>query len=305
MKKLFQIIGFQRKKGNFGIEIEVEGENMVPLLNSEYWNVENDGSLRGAFPAGSSEYVLKGPLDINKCELALQELSDHLRKFKLNFSFRTSVHVHLNVQDLTEKQLLALIYTYYLLEEPLVNYCGKERKGNRFCLRLQDAEGILDFVQELAREGVKSIFGIPQDKLRYAGLNLASIAKYGSLEFRSMKGNIDVNYIMNWLRAIQKLEKFALKIGDAVDVYNHFIDREPVQFLSDVLEEVHELFLYKNVERDIRRSFSLSIDIPFMCKVIAEAPKPADMFIPKAPRRRARIEEIQMNFQPIPIEVEV
>ena len=47
MKKLHQLLGYDNAiVGDFGIEIEVEGENLVKVDTND-WKTDKDGSLRG------------------------------------------------------------------------------------------------------------------------------------------------------------------------------------------------------------------------------------------------------------------
>ena len=264
MTKLHELLQQKPVNGLFGIEIETEGRNLT-MVAPPQWKIEDDGSLRGQFPTERAEYVLKKPLDLQKAIDAvtkLREMQD-ANKAVLNFSFRTSVHVHVNVQQLTFPQYLNMIYTYLLLEEPLVRYCGTERIGNRFCLRLQDAEGLLDYLFMMFRQGHGVMRHIHGDAVRYAAINVAATSKYGSLEFRSLKGNMDVQYITTWLMALDHLRSFAMEMKDPQAIHNLFVDNTPEQFAEIVLGDVYDSFVYPEMENDMRHSFSLALELPY------------------------------------------
>jgi hypothetical protein len=193
---------------------------------------------------------------------ALYFLKEKLKESTLRFSFRTSVHVHVNVQELEYNQLLNMIYTYFLIEEPLMTFCGKERKGNRFCLRLQDAEGILDTLVPLFRH--KDYLGdIQEEKIRYSALNLAALNKFGSLEFRAMKGNLDVPKISTWMQALFNLREFAMSADNPREILGLFQNNTPAKFLELVLKDVTPSFVYPKMDRDMQQSLSLSLDLPY------------------------------------------
>ena len=259
MKKLHQLFGYERpKEGDFGIEIEVEGNNLVEV-QSGGWTSVKDGSLRGE----SYEYVFSEPVIREKVKPQLEFLAKKLHKSELNFSFRTSVHVHMNMMDCTEDQVMNVIYLYLLLEEPFLTYCGKERKGNRFCLRLQDAEGLMDAVNMIFVYGFKGIQNINRDTMRYASINLEALVKYGSLEFRAMHGNLDVQYIDTWVEALYRIRKFAMEIKDPIDIYNLYAQMSPIDFMEKVLGDISKTFTYPRIVKDMQKSFSLSIDLPY------------------------------------------
>jgi len=264
MTKLHELLQQKPTNGSFGIEIETEGKNLTDVAPAQ-WKIENDGSLRGRFPDEAAEYVLRKPLELQKAIDAVTQLrkAQDDANARLNFSFRTSVHVHVNVQQLTFNQYLNMIYTYLLLEEPLVRYCGKERVGNRFCLRLQDAEGLMDYLFMLFRQGHGALKHIHGDAVRYASINVAATSKYGSLEFRSLKGNMDVDYITTWLQALDNLRSFAQEHANPQVIHDLFVNSTPEEFAEIVLGDVYPAFAYPEMEMDMRSSFSLTLELPY------------------------------------------
>lgn len=266
MKKIFELLGLSSAlKGDVGIEIECEGNNlkMAEEKESKYWKTVNDGSLRGEFPNNAAEYVLVRPIAMPAVKDALTELGNIQKDSILKFSFRTSVHVHVNVQTLTELQLLNFVYLYLLLEEPLMNYCGKERKGNRFCLRLADAENMLDAITKWVTGHFDHIRLLPEG-MRYSSINLAAIKKYGSVEFRGMRGTMDQGVLLNWVTALHTLREHARTARDPQEIYEAFCNAGVTEFIAKIFGDQAPLFMYPRVEQDVCRSFSLSIDLPAM-----------------------------------------
>lgn len=145
-----------------------------------------------------------------------------------------------------------------------MNYCGKERKGNRFCLRLQDAEGNLQFVHYLIKNHIKEMRLVNENNMRYSAINLAAIAKYGSLEFRSMRGTLDVPTLHNWVSALIQLKNYACSKDTPTAVFDEFCEAGPIEFLNRVLGVWAAPFIYPKMEKDLQRSFSLAIDVPFI-----------------------------------------
>lgn len=259
MKQLFEFINKRAPiEGQFGIEIETEGENLIEV-DDQYWHSTRDGSLRGE----NYEYIFKNPLPFEKVLPALNALRIRLKGSQLDYSFRTSVHVHVNAQAMKHKQICSMVYAYYLLEEPLMTFCGKQRKGNRFCLRLQDAEGVLQHLSLLFKHGIASALRVDEDAIRYAALNLGSLKKYGSIEFRAMEGNLDVERLHIWVRALKALQEYAMSGVSPKDIYEAFQVHGAKAFLLAVLGDVSEYFIYPRMTRDMDQSASLSIDLPF------------------------------------------
>lgn len=264
MTKLYELLNLNELPGDFGIEIECEGNNLA-VPPKAIWNTVDDGSLRGEFPHGRAEWVFAKPLSLDDSIKELHNLRIYQDKYKaeLNFSFRTSVHVHMNVQHLTFDQYLNTIYTYILLENALVRYCGDERIGNRFCLRMQDAEGLSEYIEHIFRSGYRGLFNINPDQARYAALNVACTTKYGSLEFRSMRGNLEVPYISTWLKALYNIRKFACKFKNPQQIHDMFVRTHPSEFMEEVLGDVYRFLSYEDEVEDMRMAFSLSLQLPY------------------------------------------
>lgn len=265
MKKLLELLKLRPSNGDLGVEIECEGENLR-AVDSEYWKTEDDGSLRGVFPHSRSEYVMKTPVTVRSFPKALKELIHQQAKAKLAFSFRTSVHVHINVQKLTEDELLAFIYACLLLEEPLMNYCGETRKANRFCLRLQDAEGYEDTLREIFGTDHRAIARLRGDNIRYSAINLHSLVKYGSVEFRGMRGNMSEEILVPWVHTLVHIRQAAKKLGDPIQVHNMFIRMSNEEFARKLMGKHFDKFVYPDLERDMNQSFSLTITLPHVFK---------------------------------------
>lgn len=195
----------QMLDGEVGIEIEVEGRRL-PAQAGKFWTVTRDGSLRGE---EAFEYVLTTPVTRKEVSPALTELYNRFDKSKsvLDDTGRAGVHIHINIRDLSIKELYTFLFLYLILERPLVNFCGENRVGNLFCLRAVDAEFLLVTIRTLvANHDLRSL---RNDQLRYAAMNLTAIPKYGSLEFRAMASPVKQEKIEAWTNML-------LAIKDAV-----------------------------------------------------------------------------------------
>lgn len=191
----------------FGVEIEVEGAGL-DIPENKVWRQEADGSLR-AKPE-CCEYVFKEPLSYEDSITAVGWLNAQHKKngAVLNWSFRCSTHVHLNVQEMELSALLRLVYLYYIFENLLVKWSGEEREGNRFCLRLKDSSEIPFVVEHIFRNSLR---GVNENQVRYSALNLGSLIKYGSVEFRSLSGTTDRERLSKWLNGIISLRDYAVQ----------------------------------------------------------------------------------------------
>ena len=265
MKKLYELLHVKKEVGDVGVEIECEGEGLKAIEDFG-WTSVSDGSLRGEFPKRSCEWVLEKPVLIQDVKSYLQELLKFQSKAKFKFSFRTSVHIHINVQELTVDQIINMMYTYLLCETALMNKCGKSRIGNRFCLRLDDAESLSFQLQSLIRNSGHFLFRNPGDAVRYASMNISSIWKYGSLEFRGMEGNLDPDRITNWAQTLVNIRSFACKFNNIQDVHDFFVKSSPKEFFNAAIGDRAVDYIYDELEYDMRRNFSYTIDLPYAYK---------------------------------------
>jgi len=209
------IMGKPLVKGEVGLEIEVEGkklphEDQTPAP----WVYHHDGSLRGQ---ENAEYVLAKPVPFDKVGDSLVML---WKAFKTKHSVfddsnRTSVHVHLNVQEWHLNRLTAFLACYFALEEILTEWCGEYRVGNLFCLRAIDAPAIVSWTKRFIRSDGQ----VPlPETLHYAGLNTNALKKFGSLEIRTLRGTSDQTVIKQWVDILKRLYDISADFEDPRDI---------------------------------------------------------------------------------------
>lgn len=266
--KLHELLGRRNVLADVGIEIEVEGEGLLHE-SIDNWTYKEDGSLRGE----SAEYVLHRPKPIAQVPALMDELIEALQDAEIEWSYRCSTHVHVNCLDMQHEEILAFIYGYLLLEEPLMTYCGRERKGNRFCLRLQDAEGLLKTLDIMYSKDFDYLRQFDSDVNRYASINIDALQKFGSLEFRGMRGTIDKEIVVIWCNTLVHLRDYCRFLGNPLAVHDRFIELGAAGFLSEALGQYAKHFRYPRFVSDVQRSFSLSIELPQTYKRAKNKPK--------------------------------
>ncbi len=254
------------KLGDIGIEIEVEGKrlpNVTIGVNSltkvevidgfqKFWAYHPDGSLRGE---ENGEYVLRNPIKFGLVPDALKDLWDTFKecKTRIDDSNRTSVHVHLNCQQFHTNRLTSLMALYIIFEEILTAWCGDHRVGNLFCLRVKDAPAMLFNIRTLIQNEFAG--GIP-DSLHYSGMNVHALNKYGSLEFRSMRGTQDPDTILQWCKVLQRLYDLSAEFKDPREICYMFSGEGPVNFFHNILGDCTD-FIRSGIpftEQEVRQS---------------------------------------------------
>lgn len=177
-----------------GIEVEVE-QHAVKERPNAVWQPKPDGSLRN----NGIEYV-SSPLSARLVPAALKNLLVDALDQSASFSMRTSIHVHMNVQDMTPQQLVNLIGVYCLFEPLLYRYVGRGRHKNIYCVPIN--ETIL--ACELNRQRLR------QSWEKYTGLNYKTVTNLGTLEFRHLAGSFDVRYVVQWVQLICAMRDYVM-----------------------------------------------------------------------------------------------
>jgi len=254
--------GFQKDKTDsvIGLELENEALKAVNWPDVRGWAFHNEGSLRGY----GFEYVQQSPDRIKETFILLKSLLETIkaRIGKVSNSIRTSTHVHFDCTQYTFLDIINFSCLYWMLESFLSHYCGESRKGNLFCLRLKDAAAGQILLQDSIRSGVP--YGVPliRNDYRYSSLNFSSLGKFGSLEFRMLRGTDDYETIVNWVNALEAVKQYALKFKTPKDLNYHFIKEIDAKDLpKEVLGE--DLFKIFNecrpkempIESEIREGF--------------------------------------------------
>ncbi len=254
MSRISDIFSLKKiSDADVGIEIEVEAQLHLPQLflgdNNQYWSTHGDGSLRGI----SAEYVSK-PIPRKDIVPALDFLALATKASKVKNSVRAGVHVHVNCQEMTEEELINYIALYTIFEVPLVNFCGDNRIGNAFCLRMCDAEGAIDIINSFMRRGVGHT--TLDDNLRYGALNPISLRKYGTLEFRSLGTLYPFDNVKTWCEVLLTLKEKSKQFKTLGDITAAFETVGPKQFAKDMFGDLYKTFFPNFFDHDILVGFS-------------------------------------------------
>lgn len=191
--------------GYVGIEIEVENiKDSIPL--EAYWNITSDNSLRN-----HGCELVSVPLQVKQVELALHHVTQALKTYNQpDFSPRTSIHIHLNVRDMTLDQIWVLTTLYALFERHFYAVVGTKRLNSIFCVPLfrTNQLSVLD----------RQVYSQESQWHKYSGLNLQPLYNhdgkrgYGTVEFRHLYGTLDNKVILDWINDILCLRKAALTL---------------------------------------------------------------------------------------------
>lgn len=251
--------------GDIGIEIEVEGEDLPNNRNlfNTIWFQHEDGSLRGE---ESAEYVLQRPVMVSEVRDVIEVLNKKFASKKsVNYnSYRAGTHIHVNVQHLTVKQLVNYLTLSLIFENVLVEWCGPTRVGNHFCLRTCDAEYGLNYIKGAIKDGY--IEGFHDDSIRYSAINVSSIPKHGSLEFRSLDSTISVDRIVTWVEVLVKIREEAKSYNNPLEIIKGISHDGYENFMRKVFGEHYNAFVVDDLGRKLRQGVVHAQEIAYCRK---------------------------------------
>jgi hypothetical protein len=238
----------------FGIELECEGKRVdwdqqdTDIL--KHWEPHADGSLRDHH-GKACEWVFNGPVNYKASVARVHTLFDMFEKrnTKMVISNRTSTHVHFNMGDKNAYQAVNIFILFTILEGILDNYCGEDRAGNLFCLSSRHAEEQVTWVENACFKDFH--FGKFKENFRYCSLNLASLNKFGTVEFRTMRGLDNREDMLDWLSIINEFTQFACyTMKNPVDILQEVSVESPVGFLRKIFSAENFAKLTKGVDED-------------------------------------------------------
>lgn len=209
--------------------LEINTAGFVNLQMKKYWDLHRDDSLRN----NGIEFVSKAVYgkDLTTSLDTLKAYIDYLYSRygrKPYVSKRCGLHIHVDVRDLSKEELSCFLCLYALYEKLIFAVFGKGRENNNYCLPLYQSITFFKVIKTILDEKqdttVKKIFDAAfRTENRYSAVNLHSIVKYGSIEFRHSSSTLDINYITDWINVLLSLKKFSL-------------DKNPIQLLEFITQ---------------------------------------------------------------------
>jgi len=238
-------------KCKVGMEYEWENVQNFSFLGTDalgtefrnYFTCHADGSLRGS----SAEYVFRKPFMGSHVINAI-DVMDQVAKAKgFQGSYRTSLHVHLDMLDTEFPETVERLGAVYCLVEPaLYDFIGDERSLCNYCvpwyIHPQHIEqyfrsmSVFKMFPEAPTKVARSLKEAKQYK--YAGLNFFSLGDYGTIEFRHASVDMPKNKIVKWVNLLMRLKKWAVTHTLSVrDIIEEAQKKGPFDFTKEVFEE--------------------------------------------------------------------
>ena len=206
---------------NFGIEMEFYGCTPAELIfqasllglnvqhmgythqTTPHWKIVSDGSVTGTGTGGNGGLELVSPI-LNGYEgvRALAAASRALALAGARVNRTCGVHVHLDASDLSPNQIGNVAANYAEAQRAIDYLVPSSRRStvyNRYCHPIPDYA-----VASLRTAQTNSDLASAMPG-RYHKVNLQSLHRHGTIEFRQHAGSIDGQKIAHWLSLMQAI----------------------------------------------------------------------------------------------------
>lgn len=199
----------------FGVEIEFVGVTMrqvrdaleregIPCANPrerihqtmDTWKVVYDGSVNYYGENGHSlggelvSPILQGPDDVAK----LRRVVEILKSTGATANRRCGLHVHVDASSLSDEEVRYVAWRYMNLEEEIATLHASWRKDCSYSKPMASTPNGRMLRQHLPLVSMANWWN------REAHVNLASLVRHGTIEFRQHAGTVEAEEICNWVQ---------------------------------------------------------------------------------------------------------
>jgi hypothetical protein len=206
----------------FGIEIEATGVQMAEVaaaLNAagirtyvegynhstkNHWKIVTDASLSGQYAFELVSPILQGADGLCQVDTVGKVLT--AIGAKVNKS--CGLHVHVDARDITNEQIKRVCKMWMKYESCFDSVMPESRKNNAFCMGIRTKYATLDAAFKAIdaarnlgdlRVAMNGVHGHPS---RYHKLNLESLLRHGTVEFRQHSGTVEAAKMLNWVELV-------------------------------------------------------------------------------------------------------
>lgn len=242
IEEIDNIHSFSNKFVYVGIEVELEnfreyndvtdGEKWDYML---YWFDKEDGSLRN----NGREFVSRfGMLHEHTKEAlpALEKYVTTVTNNRIEANARTGLHVHIDASQLNIYEFANLLFIYSIFE-PMIFHVSGGRNENIFCVPWETNRQTLGQVVSHLVDSHNHRNWRWRNYSKYCGLNLSSLANFGTIEFRMHRGTYKAEEIQRWVDFLVNLYLYAQRT-DFIENLNRFRTRRDDYKYWDVFAEI-------------------------------------------------------------------
>jgi len=271
-----------------GVEVEMEGilnkYALAQMPTFKYWRATEDGSLRD----GGIEYIFAAPLAGKDLVSAIRELNTKLDAAKIVpiFSERCSLHVHIDIRNMTFAQFINFVVLATIFEKPLFKLAGTGRERNLFCLSVEEAEAdIVTLGKYSKHDSLGDVHHGLRNTSKYSACNISSIFRHGSLEFRHHEGTMNPKRILDWVNILLSLKLYASHQQElpTINSLRKISENGMENFMREVFGRYADALMYRDIEHDVVGGIRNAQDIIFGSELHKIKVKPSlDYYSPES-----------------------
>lgn len=236
-----------------------EDVGLAPIVKEviKYFDFHVDGSLR----VNGMEFTFKGPFSGSKILRATNAMDDCARSLGFTGSYRTSMHVHIDMQDTTFPDDVKQLGAVYCIVEPfLYQFVGNSRNTSNYCIpwykHPQHFENFLDTITRQHKDGTSTVLPYLRSHKgdKYAGLNCFALGQFGSVEYRQAPVTMQRDKILTWINLLMRIKQWTTtNPKTSVGVLDHCNRIGAYQFLQEVFKTHYAdvTRLSRNIEGDV------------------------------------------------------
>lgn len=246
-----EAVGVVAPKPNllYGVELEIENASFD-------WEIAGirateDGSLRNR----GVEFITM-PMTLPVMMGRLNDFFEHIAEDGFDpgsnehYSDRTSIHVHTNCLDLTIEQVTSILLLYQVVESLLFKFIGHDRDKNIFCVPWSQTTTSYNTLDNLPQY----IKHASIERNKYTALNLTPLKDIGTIEWRHMAGECDLERIETWLTLIGHFYRIATS-NNLVDIKRRLLELNTTShydlLLSWLFQDKASVLYYPGYKEDL------------------------------------------------------
>jgi hypothetical protein len=209
---------------------------------ARYFDAHLDGSLRDH----GQEFTFKEGYRGSKILRALSAMDSGSRALGFTGSYRTSLHVHVDMQDTNFPEDVELFGAVYCITETfLYQFVGNSRNVSNYCVpwykHPQQFESFLRTLRKnFSPDGTSNfalLSSLQQGKgNKYSGLNCFSIGDFGTVEFRQAPVTLQKDKIILWLNLLMRIKEWVVNHPMSLIKFVDHCNTKPVDWL------LHDIF---------------------------------------------------------------
>ena len=209
-----------------GVELELE-HVYGPLRDAapRGWVTHVDESLRN----DGLEFVFRQPYAGNDA-LAVVDNFYNVNDHTYTRGARTSTHIHVDASQLTVGAMRAIVGLSYILEDALFASVADARRWCGYCMPLTEMSPSRMRTLLMSEDAASfSLYGLRSraNADKYYGLNVTSLLKHGTLEYRYFPGGPTKDQLLEWMDYCTELTSAGRVLEDydaitALGTYDEF-----------------------------------------------------------------------------------